>query len=1082
MLQDNNLMLLDVDGFPRTIDTAADSIGIGVDTAFSQDLAVGGNLTVNGDIISGGTMDVVVSDNFIDLSNGQLTGSNKAGGLTVNVQATVARVPMTIADGAVNDVIFSGTDTIDFGVGGYDPAAAGVAAGDIIEIAGAADLAGNNGLFVVDSVTPTSITIKGAVQIQSPWAQTAFENGTLTAAGATLAPGVDLGVFCIADGQLLDAGGNPILPVGQFVSSFTVAAKISTIVYEAAANVSLQEAYNVGQEIQITNAKGDLVVHTDDVNANDFIVRKGVRWEYTLIADMYAAVYTAANEGAIAQVGPGAPYQYFLLIDAANSGIAAGWALQAAPTNYLSTGVGLLTLGSSSSNRLNLSGEVSSDITFETGPGASTKMIINDEGVVALGGTSAYLQATGNAVGAVAGIMSSGHNSAPIGYTSGYYDVAVNPSVIGDLTGTIIDGDGNSTAFTISIGIAAGADPAAVVANTTSSPTAASGNPTVILVDGGFGDFVFEGVNAAGIKSTFSITGESIAGVYAGLDDGGQTVPWQSSYGAAALSIESAGNNGFTFVGDMLIEAYRNLEIVADSTTITTTNPMVLNSGDDLSATASGLMLLTGGAGVSINGVADEVDITTSAALDLNFGDMSANGDTIELIAVNSVSVGGGEIFAISDISTYISAMGTNPGDRAEFSGAGVGSQSILTANAPYASGASIGGDLTGTLYDVDGATSALSITFLAGELTLNDLIAGATVTPAGVVSLSDDGFGKLKITSAAFGARVSFLFTGENNVGVGTSLGFTSGNPTAINPYSASNGEAPVRIFAGATNIGDVEVDAQRHLDLFSMKGSIELKTQTAGQNITINAQEGSLAISGDSSSSVSVAGADQTLTVEVTGGGTLQKLHLDSGGTADDSISLASAFGGVKTAAARASIITTGGAGVKAIDLDSSAQATSNIELKSGADGWVGLRSYTWLSTSAGWIAPVGVNVTAGEPLLVADAAGTSSFVPADAASGTVASAQVIGIATEAVLAGVDCRACTIPGTLVQTALAGAQATDPGKPVYLAAAVAGAGKLTLTAPTATGNVVYRVGWCHSVVGGLIKMSFAPQFIALRP
>ena len=97
-LQDNNLMLLDVDpasadyGLPRTIDNANDTIRIGVDSTFAADLAVGGNLTVTGDIISGGTMDVVVSDNFIDLSNGQTNGANRAGGLTVNVQSAVARV------------------------------------------------------------------------------------------------------------------------------------------------------------------------------------------------------------------------------------------------------------------------------------------------------------------------------------------------------------------------------------------------------------------------------------------------------------------------------------------------------------------------------------------------------------------------------------------------------------------------------------------------------------------------------------------------------------------------------------------------------------------------------------------------------------------------------------------------------------------------------------------------------------------------------------------------------------------------------------------------------------------------------
>lgn len=1037
MLQDNNLMLLDVDGFPRTIDTAADSIGIGVDTSFAQDLAVGGNLTVTGDIISGGTMDVVVSDNFIDLSNGQLNGSNKAGGLTVNVQASAARQAMSTADGAANDVIFSATKTLSFGVGGYDPLAAGIAQGDVIEIAGASDLAGNNGLFIVDSVTATSITIMdttalaGAARgVQAPWAQTAFENGTETAAGSTMAPGVDLGIFCINDGALLDAGGTAIPTVGAFVSAFAASASLTNIVYEAAANVSLQEAYNVDPVVLLSNTVGDLMIRTNDTGPS--------------------ADFRLTNEGGTA--------------------------------DYLLTSANLLTLGSGDASRLNFSGEITSNILFETGPGTSPKLISNMDQVNPVGGdlfiegTACYLSAVGNALDATAGIYSNGLNSVPIGYTGGYY---TNPSVIGDLTGTVYDGDGNSTAFTISIGIAAGADVAAVLANTTYSPTVISGNPTVILVDGGFGDFTFQAANAAGLQSTFTIDAESVAGVYDGLDAGG-SLPLVAGFGAAAVAIESFGlDSGNNPVGDMLLQAYRNLELIAVSTTVAASDAVFISSGGDLSANAAGLATLGGVGGVSINGNADEVDITTSAALDLNFGDMSADGNTIELIGISSVAIDGGGVTIGSNTgSTNIFALGNAPGSQASFSGAGVGSQSVLTANNAYVGGASVGGDLTGTLTDVNGTSSAISVTFPAAAGDLAALIIGAIV-PA-TVTLSDDGFGKLRITSAATGARVSFMITGESAVGIGTSLGFTGGNPTPINPYSASNGTAPVRVFSSAAS-GDVGVDARRHLDLFSMFGSIELKTQTAGQNIKIEAQSGSLDISGDVSSSVSVGGLNQTLTVEVTGGGASQKLLLGSGGPADDSISLSSATGGVRTAAARASIITTGGAGVKAIDLDSSASATSNIELKSGADGWVGLRSYTWLSTSAGWIAPAIVAVTAGEPLLVMDDAGTSSFTPADAASGLVADAQVIGVATEGVGAGAQCRACTVPGTLVQTALAGA-AADVGKPVYLAAAVLGAGKLTLTAPITTGSVVYRVGWCHSVVAGNIKMSFAPQFIALRP
>lgn len=306
--QINNLMLLDIDvaspdyGLPRTI-ANTDSLEIGVDTAFGADLAVGGNLTVTGDIISGGTMDVVVTDNFIDLSNGQVNGSNKAGGLTVNVQSAVARVSMTNA--TFQDAASSGTGFATVSIIGFDPSTGGfggasLADGDIIEIAGCTDLAGNNGLFVVESVAAGAaglISIKNASQVQSPWAQTNFESGQESAAGASFAPSVDLGVFCISDGALLDVGGNPI-PVGQFVSAFAVQAKLSNIVYEAAANVSLQEAYTVGQQILLSDSigAGNLTIRTDDT---------GARADFLLQNEAGTQAYLATSAGSL-QVGDGA--------------------------------------------------------------------------------------------------------------------------------------------------------------------------------------------------------------------------------------------------------------------------------------------------------------------------------------------------------------------------------------------------------------------------------------------------------------------------------------------------------------------------------------------------------------------------------------------------------------------------------------------------------------------------------------------------------------------------------------------------------------------------------------------------------
>jgi hypothetical protein len=65
-----------------------------------------------------------------------------------------------------------------------------------------------------------------------------------------------------------------------------------------------------------------------------------VRWEYTDVAAMYAAAYTAADDGGLARVGAAAPYNFYLLKDSAGAGGAGGWADVAQGTGDFSGPVG----------------------------------------------------------------------------------------------------------------------------------------------------------------------------------------------------------------------------------------------------------------------------------------------------------------------------------------------------------------------------------------------------------------------------------------------------------------------------------------------------------------------------------------------------------------------------------------------------------------------------------------------------------------------------------------------------------------------------------------------------------------------
>lgn len=174
--------------------------------AFTGDVSVGGNLIVTGDIISRGAYNVMVGDSFLDLNAGNtVTGSAKAGGFTVNVQAvgTPATGTAFVAGVAATSnpyVTVSADPTSDF------------AAGEIIQISGTAE-GKNDGLFVVSatSASPNRITVKGvgtvAPATDVPFVQTQFVAQTGQSATITR---VNLAALCFSDGVITKAGGATI--------------------------------------------------------------------------------------------------------------------------------------------------------------------------------------------------------------------------------------------------------------------------------------------------------------------------------------------------------------------------------------------------------------------------------------------------------------------------------------------------------------------------------------------------------------------------------------------------------------------------------------------------------------------------------------------------------------------------------------------------------------------------------------------------------------------------------------------------------------------------------------------------------
>ena len=165
---------------------------IGTDATFS------GDLVVEGSIVSKSQENVLISDSFLDLNAGNtITASATAGGLTVNVKASGAAESVSaFVAGVVATSAPSFTTT----------AASGFAAGDIIQISGAAE-AKNNGLFVVAGVSGSTVEIKGiggtAVSVNTPFVQNDFVTASAQSATATKA---DIAVLAVSNGSLTKSG------------------------------------------------------------------------------------------------------------------------------------------------------------------------------------------------------------------------------------------------------------------------------------------------------------------------------------------------------------------------------------------------------------------------------------------------------------------------------------------------------------------------------------------------------------------------------------------------------------------------------------------------------------------------------------------------------------------------------------------------------------------------------------------------------------------------------------------------------------------------------------------------------------
>lgn len=213
----------------------------------SGDGTIGGNLTVTGDLISRGAVNLVIQDSFIDQGVGNTGTTATAGGSTISLNRAAAFTTET-AQNFVAGVASTSNPTVQMS------ASSSFAAGDVMVITGSTS---NDGLYVVSSVATDTVTIKGigtvAVNASTPWAQNQFVAKTGDSASAYK---VDLKVLAVADGTTAfkDSGGTAYSK-GAYIEAYHAAATESDFSANAgytlvgASSTTLQDAYTGGATI-----------------------------------------------------------------------------------------------------------------------------------------------------------------------------------------------------------------------------------------------------------------------------------------------------------------------------------------------------------------------------------------------------------------------------------------------------------------------------------------------------------------------------------------------------------------------------------------------------------------------------------------------------------------------------------------------------------------------------------------------------------------------------------------------------------------------------------------------------------------
>ena len=1060
-------------GITKVIGASDTVTAAGTSWTFGGNVGISGNLDVGGDITSRGTVNLTVSDPFIDLGLGNSTTTSNAGGFTVQMAAATGVTAATIyrfVTGTQFELNNDGTQ---------------LQPNQIIAITGVPQaFATNEGLYAVDSVSgsaPQVVNIKSTATASAPFLQTIFQNTATTVLNAGYAFQTELSALAFANGLAFPDSGGTAYNAGTLIRKYTAAAVLADFtgsgswseVTPAAAVVTLQDAYNNGNTIT--------------TSGNDI--------EFTLSS----GGFTVKGGGSVT-LGDAATYNKISTLNVATSSqtlIDAG--------NFRLDTLGYVNINANSPVVLPLTTSINIGTFASSNYGGATVTIGNDPSGPYVASSFAVLKGKQSAVrvGYVANQidLQTKASSGTINIGTLAYSTTINVGTDAGSANTIVIGsqyagassslNGSNAFIRVGKDMYGTATPGAIAIESNDP----SGNGVITIGHGAYPHIMLIGDNSS-VANTLTI-GSPAAG------------SWQKLYGRQAFLGIGQDNTYNASAGTITLETSGGARTIAIGAAA---GAHTINIGSDSSSQQIiQIGSSFGGSDVNINAGTAGVSIDGSGAS--NFSVTGANLTLSTITSGNVLLTSAGEITA-----TPANALQIADGKQLRFFEPS-GSGSNYTSFKALAQSANIDYSLPTTAptngqYLQSDGSGVLSWSTVAAP-TLQSVY-DASGDPAEIVTAASAPI-QFTLTSGGFnvqGGAVNFGGTGLTDlttfeVATSSTLDLDAAGALSINSSAAAinigNDAVAQNLNLGTGGARTIAVGSSAATAASVEAATIEIGTGNLGHTINVGTSAsnaaaitfGSVYASGGSFSAYTLGATSQAF-LELNGvtsgdGGALllggASATVQSGGAGTATLSGGSA--GTFVQGSNISLAN-GSAGVTAIYIgrqSTSSLPAGNTSVNIGAGtgkmvlfesvrGGVGIKGEYQVSITSGTIATIdyGVNPTSA----------TTAPLRLKAASASTATDRFIGVVSQSVGSTfpVEAGLVTIPGTTCRVTFdVATAATDVGKPVYLAGG-ANAGKCTLTAPSASGDNIIRVGFLTNSTAATAANTiiFYPQFIAQNP